>query len=132
MDCPWPADLLRGSHRTDEIALIIRPLEVADARVLYPVLRDERLYTHIDEAANRASVAYVVLPPVWGRGIAKRATAWLLEQLRAEFGVVEAQVEIHEDNARSLALARRLGFVEVEVRQEGDHLEHVLRRRLDD
>lgn len=89
------------------------------------------LQATVDEGARRGSIAYVVLPDMWGRGIASRSAAWLLEHLRDECGVVEAQVEIHEGNARSLRLARRLGFSEVEVRPEGDHREVVLRRRLD-
>lgn len=45
-------------------------------------------------------------------------------------GSTEAQVEIHEHNVRSLNLARRLGFVDAEVRREGDHNEVVLRLSL--
>lgn len=88
------------------------------------------LQATVDEDTRRASIAYVVFPPHWGKGIASRATSWLLEHLRDEVGVAEAQVEIHEDNARSLNLARRLGFVDVEVHREGDHDERILRRPL--
>lgn len=90
------------------------------------------LQATIDEKPQRASIAYVLLPKMWGRGIASRATQWLMDQLRDDYEVTEAQVEIHEHNARSLNLARRLGFVDVELRREGDHNEVILRRGLRD
>lgn len=90
------------------------------------------LQATIDEETQRASIAYVLLPKMWGRGIASRATQWLLDHLRDDYEVTETQVEIHEHNARSLNLARRLGFVDVEVCREGDHNEVVLRRGLKD
>lgn len=90
------------------------------------------LQATIDEKTQRASIAYVLLPKMWGRGIASRAAQWLLDRLRDDYDVTEAQVEIHDDNARSLNLARRLGFVDVELRREGDHNEVILRRGLRD
>ncbi|PMD06198.1 hypothetical protein CJ199_02110 [Brevibacterium paucivorans] len=56
------------------------------------------------------------MPKMWGKGIASRSTEWLLGRLHDEYGVTEAQVEIHEQNVKSLKLARRLGFVDAEVR----------------
>lgn len=88
------------------------------------------LQATIDEKTQRASIAYMLLPKMWGRGIASRATQWLLDRLRDDYEVTEAQVEIHEHNARSLNLARRLGFADVERRREGDHNEVILRRGL--
>lgn len=88
------------------------------------------LQATIDEEAHRASIAYVLLPKMWGKGIASRSTEGLLGCLHDDYGVTEAQVEIHEHNVRSLNLARRLGFVDAEVRREGDHNEVVLRHSL--
>jgi RimJ/RimL family protein N-acetyltransferase len=57
-----------------------------------------------------AEVAYVFAPRVWGRGYAAEATAELLAAL-AEQGVVESLAAVHPDNAASVALLQRLGFV---------------------
>ena len=55
-------------------------------------------------------VAWVVLPPVWGRGYGTEAVAQMLDELASGHGVELVRAEIDEGNLRSIALATRLGF----------------------
>lgn len=59
-----------------------------------------------------AEVAYVFAPRVWGRGYASEATGALLAAL-ADQGVAEALAAVHPDNAASIAVLGRLGFVQL-------------------
>jgi RimJ/RimL family protein N-acetyltransferase len=56
-----------------------------------------------------AEVAYLLGPAYQGRGDATRAMRWLLAHLR-DLGATDVWAAIHPANARSIALARRLGF----------------------
>lgn len=78
-----------------------------------------------------ASIAYVFLPPAWGRGYATEAVAIVLGELRTVHDVGVAQAEIDPGNERSIRLVRRLGFEQTGVVEEGGVVELVFRRRLD-
>jgi RimJ/RimL family protein N-acetyltransferase len=67
-----------------------------------------------DHGAGRAELGYLFLPRVWGSGYAAEACAaalgWLADVLPGEAVVLKTQTA----NARSMRLAARLGFTEVE------------------
>ena len=67
-----------------------------------------------DRAAGRAEVGYLFLPRAWGCGYAAEACAaalgWLDDMLPGEPVVLKTQTA----NARSMRLAAKLGFTEVE------------------
>jgi len=55
-----------------------------------------------------AEIAYVFGAAYWGHGYASEGVDWLVESL----GVDEIWAAVHPDNARSIALLLRLGFVQ--------------------
>ena len=74
-------------------------------------------------------VAYTVVPGQRGRGWGHALLAALLERAAAEPGVRTVRASVRPDNAASLALLRRAGFVQVgEQVDEVDGLELVLQR----
>ena len=74
-------------------------------------------------AANLdTNVAYVFGSAFWGRGIATRAVAQMLQIVAAEFGVRHFIVVADRRNTRSVRLAERLGFVEMPLEQATDRI----------
>jgi RimJ/RimL family protein N-acetyltransferase len=68
---------------------------------------------------GEVNVGYYLFPTARGRGNASRAVELLLEHLKRDTEHKVATLLIHPENARSLALASRLGFVqEGEIRGE--------------
>jgi RimJ/RimL family protein N-acetyltransferase len=61
---------------------------------------------------GEVNVGYYLFPDARGRGYASRAVELLLLHLRRHTDYTSATLVIDEENARSLALARRLGFKE--------------------
>jgi RimJ/RimL family protein N-acetyltransferase len=61
---------------------------------------------------GEVSVGYFLFPAARGKGFASRAVELLLLHLRRETDHAVATLVIDPENVRSLALARRLGFVE--------------------
>jgi RimJ/RimL family protein N-acetyltransferase len=61
---------------------------------------------------GEVNVGYYLFPPARGNGYASRAVELLLEHLSRDTDHTVATLLIHPENARSLALARRLGFVQ--------------------
>jgi RimJ/RimL family protein N-acetyltransferase len=57
--------------------------------------------------AGWAEIAYLVGPAYWGRGYATRGVRWWIDQL----GVDEIWAAVHIDNARSIGVLERCGFV---------------------
>ncbi|WP_406023234.1 GNAT family N-acetyltransferase [Nocardioides sp. NBC_00850] len=81
--------------------------------------RDRAWAHHVREEGDEVELGYEFLPTSWGAGIATEATrteatraalGWIEKTLPGEPIVLTTQVA----NERSLRLARRLGFVEVE------------------
>lgn len=62
---------------------------------------------------DEVNLGYNVFGPHRRRGYATRAVLLLMEQLREHSDWRVATLLIHPDNARSLAVARRAGFVQV-------------------
>ena len=58
-------------------------------------------------------IAYLLGPQWWGHGYATEATAWMIDHLRDAHGVRELWAAVHADNAASMRLLERLGFVRV-------------------
>ena len=58
------------------------------------------------------NVGYYLFPAARGKGFASRAVELLLAHLARDTDYSTATLVIDAENARSLALARRLGFVE--------------------
>ncbi|KOV64092.1 GNAT family N-acetyltransferase [Streptomyces sp. MMG1121] len=69
---------------------------------------------HLRQAAGKAELGYLFLPEAWGRGYAAEACAaalgWFASALPGEPVVLATQTA----NERSMRLAAKLGFVEVE------------------
>ena len=61
---------------------------------------------------GEVNVGYFLFAEARGRGYASRAVELLLEHLRHDTEHTVATLLIHPENARSLALAHRLGFVQ--------------------
>ena len=104
------------------------------ARLL--VLRDESAcaghagFHGPPEHAGRAEIGYTVFEPYRGRGLATEAcaalTAWAFDQ-----GVERVFLSIRPDNTPSLAIARKLGYVEVGSQEDPeDGLELVFERKV--
>ena len=62
-------------------------------------------------ADGAAYVAYVLGSARWGRGLASEATAAVLDELAARYGVSEFLAVLKRANRRSLRLLERHGFV---------------------
>ncbi|MEU7580088.1 GNAT family N-acetyltransferase [Streptomyces sp. NPDC041068] len=69
---------------------------------------------HLRQAAGRAELGYLFLPEAWGRGYAAEACTaaldWFADALPGEPVVLATQTA----NTRSMRLAAKLGFIEVE------------------
>jgi len=73
------------------------------------------LQATIDPGARRASVAYLLGPEFWGKGLASEAVEALLAWLFLRGGVDSAEARIDTRNDRSIRLVRRLGFELIQV-----------------
>jgi RimJ/RimL family protein N-acetyltransferase len=82
---------------------------------------DERLVGWVDYDRDsdhdwlepgQVNVGYYLFPEARGKGYASRAVELLLDHLERDTEHIVATLLIHPENARSLALARRLGFVQ--------------------
>jgi RimJ/RimL family protein N-acetyltransferase len=81
----------------------------ADARIVGYVQATVYPYDHA------AELAYVLNPAAVGRGIAFNATKQMMALVERECDVREYWMTILHTNARSIALAHRLGFVRKEI-----------------
>jgi [ribosomal protein S5]-alanine N-acetyltransferase len=61
-------------------------------------------------ADGRSWVAYLLTRSAWGRGYATEAMQAVLQHLFGTLQVRQAMAQLEQDNARSIALVRRLGF----------------------
>ena len=61
---------------------------------------------------GEVNVGYYLFPEARGKGYGSRAVELLLEHLRRDTEHTVATLLIHPENVRSLAVARRLGFVQ--------------------
>jgi RimJ/RimL family protein N-acetyltransferase len=61
-------------------------------------------------ADRHAVIAYMLLYPFWGQGLAAEGVSWMLAELAAHDRAIRAEAYIDTHNERSLRLVRRLGF----------------------
>jgi len=66
----------------------------------------------IGEGATRAEVAYLLIPSVWGQGLAREAMEAFQAALVADFAVEAFWATVTPGNQRSVRLLQRLGYVE--------------------
>lgn len=81
-------------------------------------------------AADAVEVGYTVLPDFRGRGYATEAARALIDWAQDEHGILRFIASVAPGNVPSLALVRRLGFVEVGRHwddEDGEELEFELR-----
>jgi len=73
------------------------------------------LQATIDIGRRRASVAYLLGPEFWGKGLGSEAVQALLAWLFSRGDVDSAEARIDTRNDRSILLVRRLGFELIQV-----------------
>lgn len=66
-------------------------------------------------------IAYMLSPPFWGRGLARAATASMIERLAADHGVNTVLACIEQTNTRSIALVQALGFERASATMGAEH-----------
>ncbi|WP_399082637.1 GNAT family N-acetyltransferase [Streptomyces sp. BBFR2] len=69
---------------------------------------------HLPQAAGRAELGYLFLPQAWGYGYAAEACAAVLGWFAGAFPGEPVVLATRTANARSMRLAAKLGFTEVE------------------
>ncbi len=70
--------------------------------------------------AKQAYVAYELGPKHWGKGYAAEAVGALISHLFTVYGVEVIRAETDTRNARSAGLLERLGFVQIERKENAD------------
>jgi RimJ/RimL family protein N-acetyltransferase len=70
----------------------------------------------IDREARTGEIGYWVAREARGRGVATRAVRLVRDWAAAELGLSTIEIEVHEDNLASQAVARAAGFVEDDER----------------
>jgi RimJ/RimL family protein N-acetyltransferase len=70
----------------------------------------------IDREARTGEIGYWVAREARGRGVATRAVRLVRDWAAAELGLATIEIEVHEDNLASQAVARAAGFVEDDER----------------
>jgi [ribosomal protein S5]-alanine N-acetyltransferase len=65
-------------------------------------------------ADDDTNVAYAIGRDHWGRGFASSAVAEMIARVAADFGVTRFFIKAERANVRSVRLAERLGFTEVD------------------
>jgi [ribosomal protein S5]-alanine N-acetyltransferase len=72
-------------------------------------------YVQTTIAANgQANVAYSIGSQFWGKGIASNAVSQMIQMVAAQFEVTDFYIFSERKNIKSVQLATRLGFVEVQ------------------
>jgi [ribosomal protein S5]-alanine N-acetyltransferase len=88
--------------------------------------------TNGPEKTDAVEVGYTVFPPYRGRGYATEAVHALVEWARAERGIRQFIASVGPENEPSLAVVRKLGFVQTgDQWDDEDGLELVFERSLD-
>jgi RimJ/RimL family protein N-acetyltransferase len=70
----------------------------------------------IDRRAGTGEIGYWVAPEARGRGVATRAVRLVRDWAPAGLGLTTIEIEVHEDNLASQAVARAAGFSEAGAR----------------
>ena len=139
LDAGVPEDLLAGQEGFARLRLeqMQRDPSLQEWLVRAVVLRDSREvagHAGFHGMAGKNSkcdpsaveIGYTILPPYRGRGLATEAAQALMTWARAEHGIPRFILSISPDNDPSLAIARKLGFVQTgEVWDDEDGIELV-------
>ena len=67
---------------------------------------------HINEDHNYTSIGYWMIPPFEGKGIMTRACKRLIQYAFEERDMNKVEINVNPDNKKSLAIPKRLGFIE--------------------
>jgi ribosomal-protein-alanine N-acetyltransferase len=67
-------------------------------------------------SGDAAMIAYVLGSAHWGKGLASAASALMLDELKASYGVRIVSATVHARNDRSVRLLQGLGFEEWPLR----------------
>jgi RimJ/RimL family protein N-acetyltransferase len=70
----------------------------------------------IDRAAGTGEIGYWVAREARGRGVASRAVRLVRDWAASALGLTTIEIEAHEDNLGSQAVARAAGFTETGAR----------------
>jgi ribosomal-protein-serine acetyltransferase len=93
---------------------------VAGETVPLAIRQDGRIVgsieARIDTSSNTAEIGYWIDEASEGRGIMRRAAEALIRHLEQDRGIARVQLQTAAHNARSQALAERLGFVQEGIR----------------
>jgi [ribosomal protein S5]-alanine N-acetyltransferase len=108
----------RGLERAPDEAAVRSWMEVTDdfaelaiADAQDALVGSVMLYA-LDRRHKRAELGYWLVPAARGRGLATRALRLAVHWMFEDLGLERAQLVTTPDNTGSLAVARRLGFVE--------------------
>ncbi|MFJ9544399.1 GNAT family N-acetyltransferase [Streptomyces sp. NPDC101225] len=80
--------------------------------------RDAERPVHVGPEAGEAELGYMLLPHAWGRGYAAEACTAVLDWFSAALPGEPVVLTTRTANGRSLRLAAKLGFTEVERYEE--------------
>ncbi len=104
----------RTSLKGERAGLILVIERVSDGRVV-----GDLVLFHLDPQAGSAEIGWVVSPAVAGQGLATEAVRALIDTAFGVYGLRRLTARIDAENARSLALAERVG-----MRREAHHVEN--------
>lgn len=104
----------RTSLEGERAGLILVIERVSDGRVV-----GDLVLFHLDPQAGSAEIGWVVSPAVAGQGLATEAVRALIDTAFGVYGLRRLTARIDAENARSLALAERVG-----MRREAHHIEN--------
>ena len=104
----------RTSLEGERAGLILVIERVSDGRVV-----GDLVLFHLDPQAGSAEIGWVVSPAVAGQGLATEALRALIDTAFGVYGLRRLTARIDAENARSLALAERVG-----MRREAHHVEN--------
>ncbi|KZE41678.1 GNAT family N-acetyltransferase [Microbacterium sp. T32] len=99
-------DLFGGTSIEGERGGVVLAIERLDDRA---VIGDLVLF-HLDAASGTAEIGWVVNPAAAGRGLATEAVRALIDTAFEVYGLRRLVARIDAENARSIALAERIGM----------------------
>lgn len=104
----------RTTLEGERAGLILVIERVSDGRVV-----GDLVLFHLDPQAGSAEIGWVISPAVAGQGLATEAVRALIDTAFGVYGLRRLTARIDAENARSLALAERVG-----MRREAHHIEN--------
>lgn len=104
----------RTSLEGERAGVILVIERVSDGRVV-----GDLVLFHLDPQAGSAEIGWVISPAVAGQGLATEAVRALIDTAFGVYGLRRLTARIDAENARSLALAERVG-----MRREAHHVEN--------